>query len=324
MSTRGYTAYRPKADTLHWLRCAQAVISDYRSSWPLTVRQVFYRMVAAHDFPKREADYQRLVGIIAKARRASLVSSDNAIPFEAIRDDRGTTRTPFGYEGADDFLDTLVDAAEGFTLMRSDGQPLAVELWCEAAGMVPIVEQLSRPFGLRVSSGGGYDSVTAKHKLATRAVERWNESELPTRVLHVGDFDPSGENLCDVLRDDVLMMVSQRCWADGRMRRDVFDVERVALTAQQVIDRNVITAPPKPSDARTARFARKYAWVADELGTDDISAQLEALRPDELTALLREAIETHLDRDAYDELLDREREIRDDLAERLRTWRAGE
>lgn len=318
MSDRGYSAYNPRGDTLHWLRCAQQVIQSYRSSWPLTVRQVFYRMVATYDFPKKEEDYKRLIKIVAKARRASLVEGDNFIPFDAIRDDRGQYRDPWEFDDQASYLEYLVAITRDFKLRQQAGQEQVLEMWCEAAGMVPIMVDIAHPYGLRVNSGGGYDSVTAKHKLASRVVDRWEKEERRTVILHVGDFDPSGENLCDVLHEDVLHMVSQRCWDGGRVRADVFEIERVALTGQQVIDRQVITAPPKPTDARMAAFLRTNSWVAEELGTDNITAQLEALTPDELRGLIEEAIEAHFDHDTLADLRDRQDTIQERLTERLR------
>lgn len=319
MADRGYTKFNPNGDTEYWLRCAQRVIEAYRANWPLTVRQVFYRMVASYDFPKREGDYQRLVRIIAKARRSSLVDDENGISFDSIRDDRGQSREPWEFESPEAYLDYLVAITADFHLERQVGQDHVLEMWCEAAGMVPIMTGIAHPYGMRVSSGGGYDSVTAKHKLAKRAERRWKRAGLRTIVLHVGDFDPSGENLCDVLHEDVLHMVSQLVWEDGRPRDDIFDVERVALTGRQVIDREVITAPPKPTDARMAGFLLRNAWVVDELGTEHITAQLEALTPSELEDLIRDAIEAHLDQDAREELLEREAGIRDHLRSEIRT-----
>lgn len=315
---RGYIEYHPSAESMHWLRCAQDVVDRYRANWPLTVRQVFYRMVATYDFPKKEEDYKKLVKIVARARRASLIQRENGIPFQAIRDDRGQTREPWEFASERDYIDYILQLSDEFALHRQDGQSQVLEMWCEAAGMVPIMVSIAHPFGMRVSSGGGYDSVTAKHRLATRAVERWERDELPTVVLHVGDFDPSGENLCDVLHEDVLTMVAQRLGGGfvGAFER-AFTVERVALTGQQVIDREVITAPPKPTDARMARFLRENQWVVQELGTEDITAQLEALTPDELEELITDAINAHIDAAEYNKRRAEEQEIRENLRTRL-------
>jgi hypothetical protein len=102
-----------------------------------------------------------------------------------------------------------------------------------------------------------------------------------------------------------------------RLASGFFTVERVALTGAQVIDRQVETAPAKKTDARMAAFVERNAWVADELGTPNISAQLEALTPPELRELISGAIEAHLDMDVFEGVQAEEADVRRDLLARL-------
>jgi hypothetical protein len=92
---------------------------------------------------------------------------------------------------------------------------------------------------------------------------------------------------------------------------------RVALTAEQVVEYQVETAPPKPSDSRSRAFVERHWELVDELGTDDISAQLEALTPPQLQQLLRDAILEHLDEAAFDDTITSEEGTREDLVERM-------
>jgi hypothetical protein len=328
MADRGYIDYNPQAKNLHWLRCAQEVIEDYRANWPLTVRQVFYRMVASYGFPKLEKDYKALAQIIARARRASSLGSPNGIPWEAIRSGRGTQEDPYYFGGPGDFVESVEGWARGYRQNRWDGQAQQIELWCEAEGMVPTVVSVAQPYSLRVSSGGGYDSVTAKHKLANRVSAIFKEYGLKTIVLHVGDFDPSGDGMWEVMREDVAFMVAQQCWEHtqgyvARVYEDIFDIERVGLTGRQVIDRGIITAPPKDTDSRMAAFLDKHWEIRDELGTDDIAAQLEALEPPELVALFDTAIRGYLDEDVYNDALADELSTRNELVGQVKDWRAS-
>lgn len=331
MGVRGYTAYRPRAETRYWLERAQQVINDYRQYWPLTVRQVFYRMVAEHAYDKTEAAYGRLASMIARARRAYLIDRSLGIPFEAIRDDSMRFEVAHFYRDEDHFVEVILGEADSFRIDRQVNQEQVIEMWCEAAGMVPILTEIADPYCIRVSSGGGYDSVTSKHLLADRAVAR-AERGIRTVVLHVGDFDGSGENMADVMEEDVLTMASQRIYSrKDRPRFDhdddriawatsFFALERVALTEQQVIDYNVVTAPTKPSDSRSNGFVGAHPNLVAHLGTREISAQLEALTPPDLQALLTRAIEDHIDDDVYRDALVVEAGIRDSIKERLESW----
>lgn len=79
---RGYIEeYRPYAKTRALFDQVQVVLDEYREYWPLTCRQIFYRMVGAHGYDKSESAYGRLCNHLANARRARV------IPFYAIRDD---------------------------------------------------------------------------------------------------------------------------------------------------------------------------------------------------------------------------------------------
>jgi hypothetical protein len=340
MSVRGYADWNPKPDAAHWVRCTRQVLEEYRDEWPLTVRQLFYRLVAVHGYTKTEAAYTKLTQILGRARRAGMIK------WGAIRDGGAGYGVDASYfDGAEDFEQSVRDTARHLKLDRQKGQDKVIELWCEAGGMVPILQRVGNVYSARVNTGGGYDSVTAKHRLAQRVRDRAKD-RLRTLVLHVGDFDGSGEDMCEVLREDAGAMVfslvfrtarrempaewipmsfvddvqSRTPEGDDRLFRwasSFFDVERVALTGEQVVDRNVITAPPKPSDSRTRRFVERNHAVVAALGTEEISAQLEALTPSELRGLLSGVIEEHLDMDQYRAVRDEEEDVRAHLLKRL-------
>ncbi|WP_157227049.1 hypothetical protein [Nocardia asiatica] len=90
---------------------------------------------------------------------------------------------PTAYAGPTDFWSQVDAAATTYHLDRQAGQPVVLELWCETARMVPQLAR-SADYGISCYSGGGFDGLTGKHDAAARPV--------PTRVLHIGDRDPSG------------------------------------------------------------------------------------------------------------------------------------
>jgi hypothetical protein len=114
--------------------------------------------------------------------------------------------------------------------------------------------------------------------------------DVPTVLLHVGDFDPSGESIFAALTEDAAAFVE----ADRTLHTSRIDAVRVALTADQVAEYSLPPSPAKASDSRSK------AWTG---GT----CQLEALPPDVLARLVREAILERLDQDTIGRVLEIER-----------------
>jgi hypothetical protein len=251
---------------------------------PLTIRQIYYRLVARYAFPKTEKAYKNvLVEHLNTARRAKWI--------DAIRDDGFTVERPYFFQSVDDFLEIVREDAARLQLDRQAGQPRRLALWCEAGGMVPQLARVARPFGIEVCSSGGFDSLTAKHGVA----KQWITANEPMTVLHIGDYDPSGVHCYSALAEDVI------AFADNAFADVAF--ERVAITREQAKFYDLPSAPPKDSDKRSS---------------DDIETwQAEALDPAVLAQIVRTAIEAQLDREAFDRVLEDEKDARRRLLSRL-------
>jgi hypothetical protein len=126
---RGYAAWRPHRSTQVLIEQVVSVLEEFREYCPLTVRQVFYRLVASHDYPKSERAYRNLCEHLVRARRARL------IPFDVLRDDGIVSDRHAYYGGVEEFWDATVGAARKYQRDRQEGQEVRIELWCEAAGI---------------------------------------------------------------------------------------------------------------------------------------------------------------------------------------------
>jgi hypothetical protein len=293
---RGFVPWRPQAKTVPLLEQIQVVLAEYQESLPLTGRQIFYRLVATADYPKTQKDYKALLEVINRARRAGL------IPMDHIRDD-GTTVVGDGrFDGAEQFVRGSVHWAEAFRLDLLSYQDRHLIVLCEAAGMVPQLARVAEPFGIEVRSSGGFDSTTAKHSLGRLC----GAISKPVSLIHIGDLDPSGEHIHLNLGEDVGAFAAH--YGNSEV-----EVVRVAVTAEQQAIHDLPTAPPKAGDRR--EFAH------------DFTVQAEALPPDVLAEVVREAIEERTDQDRLSAALHRQGEIREDLGARFRQlaeeYRAG-
>lgn len=285
---RGYIRdYKPQRATLELLEQVEAVLVEYRDALPLTCRQIFYRLVGKHDYPKDERAYARLCEHLNKARRARV------IPFDAIRDDGVQGGPPLHFSGLADFWGHVRYWAERAELDALELQPVHVELYCEAGGMVPQLERVAHPFSVPVYSSGGFDSTTVRKAIA----DRLRRTGKPAAVLHLGDYDPSGVSIFDALAEDVLEYLAE----DAPGLRVHF--LRLALTPEQVTRYALPTAPPKKTDSRSK------GWTA--------TCQLEALPPDLLAELVRSALEEHLDGELVRKQRERTPAFRRSLLEQL-------
>lgn len=266
---RGYVDdWRPQAKTRKLLADVGDVLDRYAEHLPLTVRQIFYALVGAEQLDKTEEQYTRLCYALNIARRAK------RIEFADIRDDGVTGNGWVAYTSIEDFHDATAERAKKYRRDRQEGQIIRLELWCEAAGMVPQLEDIAADYSIPVFSAGGFASLSAVRQIVNRAVRR----DVPSLILHVGDYDPSGESIFTAMSEDAAAFVE----ADRTLATSRIDALRVALTAEQVAEFDLPTAPAKATDSRS------NGWHG---GT----CQLEALPPDVLAEMVRTAILDQLD-----------------------------
>lgn len=291
---KGYAPWAPRAKNRELVGQVQAILAEYADHLPLTVRQVFYMLVGRVGYEKTEVGYDKLGEMLTRARRARM------IPFESFRDDGIVIYESASFVGVDDFWGEVGGQAERYRRDRQEGQRYRVELWCEAGGMAPQLSRVAGEFSVPVIPTGGFQSVSMVRLIVDRALR----SDRPTVLLHVGDFDPSGESIFESLLADALAFLEE----DRTRPEQRLLPRRVALTREQVVEFDLPTAPAKGSDSRSAR------WRGG--GT----CQLEALPPDALAAIVRAEVVSWFDAGVLRGVLDREVGDRVVLADALRSF----
>lgn len=289
--SRGLASWDYRAKTAVLLDNVHAVLAEYRDHLPLTARQIYYRLVGTYDLAKTEKAYANVLYVLNRGRRAGLID------FDAIRDDGTTMSAPRGFDGLPTFWDVVDSTAGAYRRERLAGQAVAVELWVEAAGMVPQAAQIAHDYGITVWSSGGFDSVTAKHDAALRFLNR----DRPTVVLHVGDHDPSGCAVFDSAEDDLAHFVADYG------KPGIVDFRRVAVTPEQIDRYGLPGAPVKATDNRGT-------WTGE-------TVQVEALAPDQLATEIRQAVETVIDLEVLEATIATEATERASLIEAVRRFR---
>ncbi len=240
---RGFVeSWNPQAETRKLLAAVDQVLAEYAEYLPLTVRQIYYRLVGTSFLTKTQQAYDRLGEHLVMARRA------RRIPFEHIRDDGADLPWSLvGDQSGRDLAQTLANIVRYFDLDRQLDQPRLLLLWCEAAGMKPQLEKTTEPFGVKVISGGGFDSVTVKHAMAKMIVACGK----PVEVLHVGDYDREGQDIFTALSEDVTAFVEAM---GGSVQ-----FTRLAVTPEQVTE---LGLPQARTAARSRpKRSRPMCWT---------------------------------------------------------------
>jgi len=288
---KGYAPWRPHKNTTRLMFQVKQIIEEYRDHLPLTARQIFYRMVAAYGYPKTESAVDSLSQHLVRARRAEMID------FDHIRDDGIAVMAQAHYADENDFFRHVREEGASYKRDKLARQKINMRVYCEAAGMMPQLESVCEPYSIPVYSCSGFDSVSAKYQLKEACWRAFAYKGRRTVILHLGDYDPSGESIFnDGLVEDVYAFLERD--VPHKQPHEVATFERVALKAEHIERFNLPTAPPKSTDGRTKN------WQGEA------TCQLEALAPDVLAGLLDATIKAYLNLAVYERDLKAEEEER--------------
>jgi hypothetical protein len=294
----GYAPWNPRAATRDSLDQILSVLDDHRDYWPITPRQVLYRLMGRGQATK--ADVDTIGDRLVRARRAGFV------PWEAIGDGRTEAKVPVVCDDPEAFFAEVRNSASVYQLDRQEDQPVYIEVVVEAAGAIDQLYRTTSQYGVPVYSGSGFVSVDALRNAVLRAEQR----ETPTVVLVLGDLDPKGIDIRARVADEVGAFA---------VEHDVdIEVVTIALDERQVDELGLIRAPME------ARKAAKYPWWPYGRTIDvrpdcplGWTVELEAVSPDDLAAIVVAAIESRTDADIRHAVIEREAEERADLMKQL-------
>ena len=274
-----FTEWTPRTEvTRTLLDAAIQVVDEYTAQgYQLTLRQLYYQLVARDIIPNAQSWYNRLGDVVTRGRLAGYID------WSAIVDRGRVPVMPPDWSGPDAILRSAVNS---YRLDRWEGQPNHVEVWCEKDALSSVLEPICDRYHVMMLANRGYSSSTALYDAAQRFRYAAHEGRYVV-VIYLGDHDPSGIDMTRDIRDrlDILSY-----WQD-------IEVRRLALNIDQVLQYDPPPNPTKFSDSRAAAYV-------DEYGPE--SWELDALEPQVLDTLVSDAIEDLLDRELYDQRIEQE------------------
>ncbi len=277
-----YIEHRFNDSTLEIIAHANELIRDYAAQGlSLTLRQLYYRFVAATLLDNTQKNYSRLGDIISNARLAGIVD------WNAI-EDRG--RHLISHPHWDTPGDIIETCARQFRFDKWEGQTHRVEVWVEKQALEAVVGQAAEPLDCAYFSCKGYTSQSEMWRAAMRLARYIEDDQRPV-IIHLGDHDPSG---IDMTRDIVDRLNS--------LFGVEVEVNRIALNMPQIEEYRPPPNPAKLTDSRAAGYIRTFDTHS--------SWELDALEPATLRDLIQSTIREYLDQDLFDERIEAEEEAR--------------
>jgi hypothetical protein len=251
---------------------------------PASVRAVCYRLFV-----------QKLISDMSKVGRVGgqlvYAREQGIVPWPWVVDE---TRSVERVQCWTDFEDHFDDLCSSHQRDLWEDQPERLVVVSEKGTvrgtLLPVLDELRVEFLVC----HGFASATAAHDLAEASLGH----DRPTKIIYVGDFDPSGLHMSE---EDL----------PRRLKRygGNFEIIRVGITAEDVL-RGELPDFPAADKIKDSR----HRWFTENHGQRCI--ELDAMPPPELRARVRTAIAAHIDGNLWEESLEREEEERDKLASR--------
>lgn len=275
---------------------ANEIINEYAAdNMKLTLRQLYYQFVARGILANKLGNYKQLGGAVSEGRLAGLID------WNAIED---RARNVQDYSTWDSPEQILRGAAASFHLDRWETQPSRVICLIEKEALAGIFDQACSEYDVPLLPCKGYLSQSEMWAMAQRIRLHVKADNQRVVLLHFGDHDPSG---IDMTRDikDRLHLLTHGINVDIRRHR-LSDIAmlRLALNFDQV---QKYSPPPNPAKETDARFKAYEAEYGDE------SWELDALEPRLLRSLVQKQVKSIIDQDAWDAVVEKEDELREDL-----------
>lgn len=266
------------------IKASNMILDEYRKQgYDLSLRQLFYQLVAHNVIPNRVEWYNKLGTVINDARLAGRIDWD-------MITDRGRVAAQ-----AEQWMNpgnALRRAAKSFMFNKWHDQPIYIEVMVEKQALQGVLQPVCLGLGITFSANKGYSSASAFYQCSKRILKAIEKGKEPV-VLYLGDHDPSGVDMTRDLRERMATFC----------RRPI-DVKRLALNKSQVDEYALPPNPAKLSDSRAGEYVAKYG---------NESWELDALPPNKLANLVKAAVARRVDEAKWKASLEREHSMRVDM-----------
>lgn len=243
------------------------IVDDYQGQgFRLTVRQIYYQLVARDIVPNTLQSYKRVASIINDGKLAGFID------WEAIED---RTRDFVRQQRWDNGGQILQAAIRSYHQDMWVNQEHRVFVIVEKEALVGVLEPTCRRFDVPLLAARGYPSGTVLREFVESDISACMDEGKEPIILHLGDHDPSGIDMSRDLAERVSLFAG-----------DDVQLRRIALNMDQI---NALRPPENPAKITDSRFDSYQRQFGSK------SWELDALSPTFLANLLSTEIESYID-----------------------------
>lgn len=297
MAKQSFISHNFTSSSRALLFITDGIMVEYaKQGYRLTLRQLYYQMIARDLFPEEWRDHQTGTknNIRNYKRFGDLVNNGRLsghLDWDYIEDRARETVFPSYWNSPSDIVRAC---AQQFRFDKWEDQPYHIEVMAEKDAVTGILAPVCSDLQVRFTANRGYASSSLFYEISQRLLKKIDEGK-EVVILYLGDHDPSG---IDMTRDILERMAM---FTDTEV-----EVRRLALNMDQVRQWNPPENPAKETDSRFSAYLEQYG---------DKSWELDAIEPRTLADIVRMEIYTMRNLDLWEIAQNREDEARDRLRE---------
>jgi hypothetical protein len=253
----------------HTVAIREAVLKVIDEYQLMTVRQVFYALEVRGVVAKDEKHgYKPVMMQVLKMRREGI------LPWAAISDASRWMRKPESYDSVEDALRAWTGGYRR-NLWRAQG--IRIEVWLEKDALAGVVMEETEEWDVPLMVSRGTSSATFLYYGAMQAKEAWERERIETYVFALYDYDAAGLRIARSV---------ERGLREHAGPEVPIYFELLAVLPHQISTWNLPTRPPKKDDPEASKFQGQ-------------AVELDAIPPNILRQLVRDAIVALIDEDAW-------------------------
>ena len=242
-----------------------------RYDFALTLRQIYYQLVAKQIIPNQQKYYMKL------SRLCVIGRDEGILPEDAFADRLRQVDKPDSYL---DLADFMAIVKEAYRKDKWQNQSSYLEIWTEKDALRNVLTEITYDYDVNLMVVRGQVSRTAIYESYERYSKKIEEGKA-CYLYYAGDFDPSGLSIYNSLEERI---------RNYGIAGKYINFERIALTPEQIEDYDLPCDPGKQTDPNYKRFVSAYG---------DNVVELDSLPPEVLRETVKDCIEQHIDYDFF-------------------------